>query len=111
MSPGSPGRNVGLAQRCWAEEVEMRLSVDTTLLDKAQQLAPLIREHAAEADCQRRLSRPVVEALARAGLLRMYVPKSLGVLETDPVTCTRVIEAVSAADTAAGWLLWVNTGP
>jgi alkylation response protein AidB-like acyl-CoA dehydrogenase len=88
----------------------MRLSVDTTLLNTAQQLVPLIREHADEAERERRLSRPVVDALTEAGLLRMYVPRSLGGLETDPVTCTRVVEEVSAADSAAGWMLVISGG-
>src|SRR5688572_7795343 len=85
----------------------MKLDVDTALVEAARALGPIIREHADEAERQRRLSRPVVDALAEAGLLRMYVPKSLGGLEVDPLTCARVCEEISRFDSAAGWLLMV----
>src|SRR5947207_6385006 len=89
----------------------MRLSVDDALVDAAQALEPIIREHAAEAERERRLAAPVWEALAGAGLLRMYVPKSLGGLEVDPVTVARVTEVVAGSDSAAGWALMVaNAG-
>jgi alkylation response protein AidB-like acyl-CoA dehydrogenase len=35
----------------------------------------------------------------------MFIPQSLGGLEVDPMTCARVIEAVSRYDSAAGWTL------
>ncbi len=88
----------------------MQLTVDTAILEAARALGPLIREHADEAEHQRRLSRPVVDALAEAGLLRLYVPKSLGGLETDPITCVRVVEEVSGFDSAAGWALMGANG-
>jgi alkylation response protein AidB-like acyl-CoA dehydrogenase len=83
----------------------MKLCVDTALIEAAQALEPVIREHADEAEQKRRLSRPVVEALAAAGLFRLYAPKSLGGLEVDPVTCARLVEVVSGFDSAAGWAL------
>ena len=83
----------------------MQITADTTLVEVAQALGPIIREHAAEAERERRLSQPVVDALAAAGLLRLYVPRSLGGLETDPVTCARLVEVISGFDSAAGWAL------
>jgi alkylation response protein AidB-like acyl-CoA dehydrogenase len=44
--------------------------------------------------------------LTKADLLRMFTPRSLGGLEVDPLTCARVVEEVSAADSAAGWSLF-----
>jgi alkylation response protein AidB-like acyl-CoA dehydrogenase len=35
-------------------------------LDRIKDIAPIIREHAAEADAKRRLSRPVVDAMLQA---------------------------------------------
>src|SRR5438876_10896139 len=35
----------------------------------------------------------------------MFTPHSLDGLEVDPITCARVIEEVSRADSAAGWSL------
>ena len=44
-----------------------------TLLDTVSMLEPLIRQHADEAERNRRLSLPVVRALTEAGLFRMCV--------------------------------------
>ena len=84
----------------------MRVTVDRTLLEAARHIAPVIRDHNAEAERERRLSKPVLEALTEAGLLRMFTPRSLGGLEVDPLTCARVVEEVSAADSVAGWSLF-----
>lgn len=79
--------------------------VDTSLIDVARSLGPIICEHRADAERERRLSRPVLDALYEAGLLRMFTPRSLGGLEVDPITRARVVEEISAHDTAAGWTL------
>ena len=83
----------------------MSITVDQTLLDAAQRIAPVIRAHNQEAEHRGRLSKPALDALADAGFLRMFTPRSLGGLEVDPLTCARVIEEVSRADSAAGWSL------
>jgi alkylation response protein AidB-like acyl-CoA dehydrogenase len=51
---------------------------DTSLLDAARDIAPIIREHSEEAERERRLSAPVLNALKEAGLLRMATPRSFG---------------------------------
>ena len=76
-----------------------------SLLDRVKKLAPIIREHAAEAEEQRRLSRPVVDAMHQAGLYSMAHPKAFGGLEVDPLTMFRVVEEVARYDSAAGWNL------
>ena len=83
----------------------MQIHADTTILEAARRIAPVIREHADEAERERRLSPPVLAALYDAGLLRMCTPRSLGGLEVDPLTRARVIEEISGHDTAAGWTL------
>src|SRR5262245_41834087 len=85
--------------------MSMKWEADTSLVDAARQLAPVILEHAQEAEQERRLSRPVLEALREAGLLRLFVPRSLGGLEATPITRALVVEELSAHDTAAGWTL------
>ena len=57
-----------------------------SLLDRVKDIAPIIREHAAEAEEKRRLSRPVVDAMLQAGLYSMSSPKAFGGLELDPLT-------------------------
>jgi len=83
----------------------MKMNVDTTLIDAARHILPVIRDHNAEAERERRLSRAVLNALTDAGPLRMWTPRSLGGLEVDPLTSARVIEEVTRADSAAGWTL------
>ena len=83
----------------------MQIHGDTTLVEAARRIAPVIREHNQEAERERRLSPPVLAALHEAGLLRMCTPRSLGGLEVDPLTRALVIEEISRHDTAAGWTL------
>jgi alkylation response protein AidB-like acyl-CoA dehydrogenase len=83
----------------------MMMHVDTTLIDAARHILPVIRDHNAETECERRLSRSTLHALTDTGLLRMCTPRSLGGLEVDPLTCARVVEEVAGADSAAGWTL------
>ncbi len=82
-----------------------RWEPDTSLLDAAREIAPIIRAHSAEAERERRLSAPVLDALREAGLLRMTTPRSLGGLEADPVTRALVIEEIGRHDSAAAWTL------
>ena len=49
---------------------EMKINGDTTLIEAARQIAPVIRDHNDEAERERRLSKPVLAALAEAGLLQ-----------------------------------------
>jgi alkylation response protein AidB-like acyl-CoA dehydrogenase len=89
---------------------KMETHADTTLVEAARQIAPVIRDHNDEAERERHLPKPVLDALAEAGLFRMFTPRSLGGLEVDPLTCARVIEEVAAADSAAGWSLFNTLG-
>ena len=83
----------------------MQLSPDASLIEAARQIAPVIQAHREEAERERRLSRPVLDALYETGLLRMSTPRSLGGLEADPITRALVIEEIAGHDTAAAWTL------
>ena len=83
----------------------MHWEADTSLIDAAREIAPIIQKHTEEAERERRLSRPVLTALRETGLLRMFTPRSLGGLETDPITRALVVEEISRHDSAAGWTL------
>ncbi|MCV2490976.1 acyl-CoA dehydrogenase family protein [Geodermatophilus sp. YIM 151500] len=78
---------------------------DSSLIDAARGIAPIIRAYSDEAERERRLSRPVLDALRTTGLLRMTTPRSLGGSETDPVTRAVVIEEIGRHDSAAAWTL------
>lgn len=77
----------------------------TSLVDAAREMGPFIREHNQQAERERRLSQPVLKALRETGLLRMFTPRSLGGLETDPVTRALVSEELGRHDSAAAWTL------
>ena len=74
-----------------------------SFIDAARGLAPQIRACADEIERERRLPLPLVEAIAQAGLFRLWIPRSLGGEEADPATLVRVVEEISRADGAAGW--------
>jgi indole-3-acetate monooxygenase len=84
---------------------QMPWEPDTSLLDAAREIAPIIRAHSEEAERERRLSQPALKALRDTGLLRMTTPRSLGGLETDPVTRALVGEEIGRQDSAAAWTL------
>jgi alkylation response protein AidB-like acyl-CoA dehydrogenase len=75
------------------------------LIERARELGPIIREHSSETETNRRLAKPVLDALVKAGFTRLFTPRSLGGLEVDPVTCAHVVEEVALHDSAAGWAL------
>jgi alkylation response protein AidB-like acyl-CoA dehydrogenase len=78
------------------------------VVEVARQLQPLVREHADEAERARRLSPPVLEAMAHAGLFRMGAPAVYGGGEVDPVSMISALEAISEADGATGWTLMIG---
>jgi len=75
------------------------------LLATVRELAPLIREHAGEAERSRRLAPEVIAGLAESELFRLLLPRSLGGLEVDPITFSLIVEEVAGYDSAAGWAL------
>ncbi len=79
------------------------------LVVAARSVRPVIEAHADEAEEQRRLPRPVVDALVSAGLTRMCVPAVYGGPEVDPLTLVEAIEAVAVADGAAGWCSMISS--
>src|SRR5499427_3128362 len=95
----------------FAPAIGSRFAIDEELLDRARALEPIIREHAAVTERERRLAPAVIDAMRAAGLFRMFTPRSLGGLEADPITVARVAEQIACVDSAAGWALQAgNTG-
>lgn len=84
---------------------EMPWEPDAALIDAAREIAPVIRKYSPQAERERRLSQPVLDALRGTGLLRMTTPRSLGGLESDPVTRALVGEEIGRHDSAAAWTL------
>lgn len=79
-------------------------STSNTILERIEEIAPLIRELAPQAERECRLAEPVAEALRDRGFFRLFRPESRGEgLDLDPVTGFQVIEELSCIDSAAGW--------
>jgi indole-3-acetate monooxygenase len=87
-----------------------RIAVDERIIAVAREVGTIIATHVDTTERNRRLAPPVIDALRAAGLFRLFTPRALGGLEVDPVTFARVVEEVSAFDSAAGWAFQINTG-
>ncbi len=77
------------------------------LIQVARELSPVISPNIDEEENNGRLSAPVINALREAGFFKLYLPKSLGGLEADPLTTAKIVEEVARHNTAAGWSLMV----
>ena len=73
-------------------------------------VAPLITQYADEAERERRLARPVVDALVDAGIFRLLVPPALGGAGASPLEFCEVVEAVSTVDGSTGWCVMISGG-
>lgn len=74
-------------------------------LQALENLVPLLAEHGAAFDRDRRLPDSIFRALADAGLFRLWLPAALGGPELSPVEFLEVVEAASALDGSVGWLV------
>lgn len=84
------------------------MTTTTIVLDplvQAQRIGPLLRQNAPQADRDGRLPADSVQALRDAGFIRLYVPRSLGGAEVDPLTYAMAQEELARHDAAAAWLL------
>jgi alkylation response protein AidB-like acyl-CoA dehydrogenase len=75
------------------------------LIERAVALHPLLREHAAKIDADRRVPDEVIKALTEAELMRLSIPKRYGGLGTDMRTMLEVSAAVAEADGSTSWLV------
>jgi alkylation response protein AidB-like acyl-CoA dehydrogenase len=74
-------------------------------LDAIEKLTPLVAEHRASFDRDRRLPDAIFRALAEAGLFRLWLPATMGGPELSPPEFMRVVEAASAKDGSIGWIV------
>lgn len=77
------------------------------LLQTASNLSSVINQNINDEENNGRLSPSVVSALKEAGFYKLFLPKTLGGLEADPLTVAKVVEEVASHNTAAGWSLMV----
>ena len=80
------------------------------IVEAARALTAQIRAAGEEIEAGRRLPQTIVDAMKRAGVFRMTMPREWGGPEVDPLTQIRVIEALSYADGSVGWCAMINSG-
>lgn len=82
-----------------------------TLLERADAIAPIVAEDLDEAERERRLTDRTFEAMKDEGLLGVWVPESLGGLESTPREGFELFEKVAQVHGSAAWNLWIwSTG-
>jgi alkylation response protein AidB-like acyl-CoA dehydrogenase len=82
------------------------------LVGRAAELTPLIQQHAAATEENRRVDDEVIEALADAGVFRLRTPARYGGYETDTRTLVDVAATLGRADGSTSWaasVYWIPT--
>lgn len=75
------------------------------LVARARALQPLLREHAARTDADRRVPAECIDTLGAAGLFRASVPRRYGGYATTLRAMLDVSAAVAEGDGSAGWVV------
>ncbi len=76
----------------------------TELVARIKELQPLLREHAAQGEQDRRVAEDVIQALRAAGVLKIATPKRYGGYETSMRTMLDVSAALGEADGGTAWV-------
>jgi alkylation response protein AidB-like acyl-CoA dehydrogenase len=82
------------------------------LVHRASELTPLIQQHAAWAEENRRISDVVIDAIAAAGMFRLRTPARYGGYEADTRTLVEVAAQLGRADGSTSWaasVYWIPT--
>ena len=82
---------------------------ETDVVAAVSNLIPLVRAAHEECERLRRVPAPLVEALAAASLLQMYLPRAMGGPELPPLVVFRAVEDISRADGSIGWCTMIAT--
>lgn len=75
------------------------------LLDRVEQILPIIERNGPEADTERRIPEESIRALKDAGLFKITVPRRFGGYEVPVWTKMQVSAAVAAGDGSTAWVL------
>ena len=78
--------------------------------EKAQKLAPIIREYADRAEREAQMPREVADAFHEAGLFRILVPREMNGGELTIPETLRLFEEVARIDGSVGWNLAICAG-
>ncbi|MBL8558179.1 MAG: acyl-CoA dehydrogenase family protein [Hyphomonadaceae bacterium] len=79
------------------------------IVSAARDFAPTLAGRSDEIETARRLPPDIAQAMAKAGLFRAIVPKSLGGHEARADAVAEMIEAVARADASTAWCLMIGS--
>ncbi|HYP92263.1 MAG TPA: acyl-CoA dehydrogenase family protein [Mycobacterium sp.] len=75
------------------------------LVSRARGLQPLLREHAATGETERKASDAVIDGVTAAGFFRLLSPQQFGGYEVDVRTVLEISELLGQADGSVAWLV------
>jgi indole-3-acetate monooxygenase len=78
---------------------------DAAYIERAREFGAELAAASLEIERRRELPEPIVDALARRGLFRLLLPRSLGGAELAPASYVPVIEEIAKHDASAAWCL------
>ena len=81
------------------------LAGDRSVVARAKAVQPAVAAASSEIEQSRRLPPALLDKLHEAQLFRLLLPRSVGGIETDPVTFFHVIETIAQADASTAWCL------
>ncbi|MGH3470018.1 MAG: acyl-CoA dehydrogenase family protein, partial [Thermocrispum sp.] len=82
----------------------MNDSSASTVLAAIDELLPVLRERAQDAEDARRIPDESIKALQETGFFRMLQPARYGGLETDPVSFYTAVKRIASACGSTGWV-------
>lgn len=88
-------------------QVKKEISIES-IISAAELAANQIRKHSSEINDQRQLTESVAGPMARAGLFRLLVPKSVGGHEIGYMDMLKIVGIIARSDGSAGWCLNQN---
>src|SRR5579864_4280589 len=82
----------------------------TELVRRAREIVPILQKHATWHEQHRRLHEETIEAMARAGIFTLRVPKRYGGYESDVQTVVDVLTEIVQGDGSSAWTgqLWLH---
>ncbi len=80
-------------------------STAANMIERFEQIRPLLAEQSGRLDAERRLSDEAFAALSEAGFFRLLLPAQLGGCGLSPLDYMTVVEHAAALDGTIGWLV------
>lgn len=74
------------------------------LVERAQSLAPMLRERAEQTERDRRVSPDTIQAIRDKDIFRLLQPRRYGGLEGDFITLSKIILELTSACGSSGWV-------